>query len=146
MKFKSYISTTKKDVINIQEKSISEKDFLNGINSYTSINAALANLPEEYTEYYLLNINSKSLNKQLKDLHIQGIHETNESILGTADRTLGFAPTKDRIIKNIKYKGQYITVEYDRELGSWFPAIRFRSIISALKFIKDQVDYDTKQV
>ena len=134
MTFSTYL---KYDSVVLAE-NVSEKDFIKSVTSYSSIDDALMHLEDEYIEWYMLHINSPSLNNALKKLNIQGLQET--------DITLGYAPAEDRIIKNIKYKGQFITVEYDRELGSWFPAIRFRSIISALKYIKSEVDYDEKMV
>lgn len=121
-------------------EGVSEQSFLQAINSYSSIEDAMVNLKDEFIEWYLLNLNSKSLKHKLKKLHIDGISEAE------IERTLGFAPAADKVVKNIKYKGQFITIEYDRDLGSWFPAIRFRSIISAMKYIKGQVDYDEKNI
>lgn len=135
MKFKAYNEAFNSIVL---AENVSEKEFIKAINSYSSIDDALTKLSDEYIEWYMLNINSKTLIKKLKKLNIQGI--TEEEI------TLGFGTADKKITKSIKYKGQFITVEYDRDLGSWFPAIRFRSIISALKYIKKQVDYDEQDV
>ena len=126
----------------ILAEGIKEIDFINAINSYTSIDDALLRLDDEYIEWYMMNMNSKKVKNLLKRLNISGLHEDTQN----TQTTLGYAPSADRITKSIKYKGQFITVEYDRELGSWFPAIRFRSIISALKYIKAEVDFDEKNI
>ncbi len=139
IKFKDYC---KLQNISIAE-GVTEKDFITAVKSYSSIDDAMLGLDDKFIEWYLLNVNSKSLNRALRKLKIN-LHETSNIL--EDDITLGYAPSNDKITKNIKYKGQYITLEYDRELGSWFPAIRFRSIITALKYIKSQVDYSVNNV
>jgi len=129
MKFKDFNS------IPIAE-NITKDDFIQKIKSYSTIDDALLGLPDEYIEYYMINMNS--LNKELKKLKKLNLQEE--------EKTLGYAPAPKKIIKQIKYKGQYITVEYDPELQSWFPAIRFRSIMTALKYIKKQVNYSEKDI
>ena len=121
----------------IVENKINMKEFINAVRSYSNIDDALGSLDPEYIEYYMININSKKLLKELQKIKLV---ETD------AEKTLGYAPAEDKIIKTIKYRGQFITLEYDRDLGSWFPAIRFRSIISALKYIKKQVDYKEEDI
>jgi hypothetical protein len=131
MNFKEY---TKLHDVKLAE-NVNMNDFVKKVSSFSNIDDAMLSLPDEYVEWYLLNINNKKLHKLLKKLNI------NED-----DLTLGYAPSRTRIIKNIRYKGQYITIEYDPELSNWFPSIRFRSIVSALKYIKKEVDYDEENI
>ena len=128
MKFKEYNSI-------ILAEGVTQKDFINQVKKYLSIDNALKYLQDEYIEWYLLNINNKKLQKELKSSNLQ-----------EEELTTGYAPEPYKIRKNIKYKGQYITVSYDPELGTWFPTIRFRSIVSALKYIKRTVDYQEQDV
>lgn len=125
-------------------ENVTLSKFIKNVSSYSSLDDALAHLDDEYTEWYLLNINSKKLNSELKKINlVENLH----NLYNLDDnKTLGFSTKEKPLIKQIKYKGQYITVEYNRELGSWFPAIRFRSITTALKYIKNQVDYFEKNV
>ena len=120
----------------IVENKVTQREFITAVKSYSNIDDAMSHLSDEFIEFYLLNVNSTKLTKELKKLNIV------ESI----EHTLGYAPADDKIIKSIKYRGQFITLEYDRDLGSWFPAIRFRSIITALKYIKAQVDYEEDDI
>lgn len=125
----------------ILAEGVTSKSFINAVKQYKSIDDALLHLSDENVEFYLLNINSKEINNLLKKNKIQGLQET--------EITLGMAPGSDKqqnIYKNLKYKGQYITLEYNPELQSWFPTLRFRSIITALKYIKKQVDYNEENV
>ena len=127
-------------------ENVTYKDFITKVKGYSSIDDALLHLSDEYTEWYLLNINNKILNKELKKLKLEETEKTKETELTEDDLTLGYAPQPKKITKNIKYKGQYITVSYDPDLGTWFPTIRFRSISTALKYIKAHVDYNSKNI
>ena len=125
-----------KDFNNIQlAEKVTLDDFVTKVKSYNSIDDALKSLSDEYTEFYLLNMNNKKLKKLLKN-----------KLQEDWEETLGYAPEPKKIRKNLKYKGQYITVEYDPELQTWFPMLRFRSIVTALKYIKKHVDYTEKDI
>ncbi len=140
----------------ILAEGVSMQSFINSVKKYNTIDDALIHLSDENIEFYLLNINSRELNNLLKKNKIKSLQETclQETCLQESGITLGMAPhlpaspsePKQTIFKNLKYKGQYITLEYNPELQSWFPTLRFRSIITALKYIKKQVDYNEKDV
>jgi len=128
MKFKEYQSI-------ILAENVTLDNFIKNVQNYSTLDDALANMEDDYIEWYLLNMNNKKLKQNLKKLKLY-----------EDDVTLGYAPEPKKIKKNIKYKGQFITVEYDPELATWFPMIRFRSIVSALKYIKRTVDYNTENI
>lgn len=121
MKFKEYLE------IPLAE-SITEKKFFSEIKKYPDIDTALMNLPDTFTEFYLLNINDKNFNKKLKKYT-----KVNE-----AEETSGWG-REEGAVKKIRYKGEYITLTYDEDLG-WLPAVRFRSVVNALKYIKKLAD------
>jgi hypothetical protein len=56
----------------------------------------------------------------------------------TEEETSGWG-REPGVIKKIRYKGEFITLQYDEDLG-WFPAVRFRSVVNALKYIKNIAD------
>jgi len=109
-------------------ESITEKKFFSEIKKYPDIDTALMNLPDTFTEFYLLNINDKNFNKKLKKYT-----KVNE-----AEETSGWG-REEGAVKKIRYKGEYITLTYDEDLG-WLPAVRFRSVVNALKYIKKLAD------
>jgi uncharacterized protein YihD (DUF1040 family) len=118
----------------IKESKINLKEFLKSVNSYSNLDDALEHLPEEYIEFYLNNMNNKQLNSSLKKLKLQEDFED----LTDLTRTLGTSPKEDKY-KKIHYKGEYIVLKYDDRWG-WMPAMTFRSIVQATKYIKKLVD------
>jgi uncharacterized protein YihD (DUF1040 family) len=107
------------------------KDFIEGVQQYPDLDTALENLPDEYIEFYLKNMNTKSFNKALKKY-------LNEDYEPEFTQTLGNAPIGYKY-KKIHYKGEYIILKYDPRYG-WVPSMSFRSIVNATKYIKKIAD------
>lgn len=126
-------------------EGVTEKSFITALKGYSNIDDAMAHLDDEYIEYYLINMDKKSLKNALKKYNIH-IKESIKESYEDPEITLGYAPQDGTIVKNIKYKGQYITLTYNKELGTWNPEIRFRSVMTALKYIKAQVNYNQSDV
>jgi uncharacterized protein YihD (DUF1040 family) len=118
----------------INESKVTLKQFLQAVNSYSNLDDALENLPEEYIEFYLNNMNNKDLNKNLKKLKL--IEAEDFEVYDT--RTTTVSPQIDKF-KKIHYKGEYIILKYDPRWG-WIPAMTFRSITQATKYIKKLAD------
>jgi uncharacterized protein YihD (DUF1040 family) len=116
----------------INETKINLKQFIQAVNSYSNLDDALENLPEEYIEFYLNNMNNKDLNKNLKRLKLQEEFEPYQ------DQTLGTSPSSTKF-KKIHYRGEYIILKYDSRWG-WIPAMSFRSITQATKYIRKLAD------
>jgi hypothetical protein len=116
----------------LTEGKISIKDFIIAVNSYTNLDQALEELPDEYVEFYLKNINNKQLNKELKKLKLVEDYEVYDKRTTTDD------PTNNRF-KKINYKGEYIILTWDQRYG-WIPQVSFRSIAKATKYIKKLAD------
>jgi len=112
----------------LQESQISLNQFIQAVNSYSNIDNALENLPDEYIEFYLNNMNNKSLNKKLKQMNLIEDFEVYDT------RTTTVAPETNRF-KKIHYKGEYIILKYDTRWG-WVPAMSFRSITKATQYIR----------
>ncbi len=131
--FKKYLleSTIKK--IQEQKSKISIFDFVYAVNSYSNLDTALENLPNEYIEFYIKNMNNKALNKELKKRKL--IENYDWEVM---DRNLGMSPKPDKI-KKIQYKGNYIIFKFEPGIG-WVPNVSFRSISQATKFIKNLYD------
>jgi hypothetical protein len=122
---------------NSLNESINKSDFIQGVSKYSSLDDALMNLPDEYTEFYFKHINDKKLEKTLKKLKlVENINEVTDVL--TYDVTVGTSP-QDQKFKRIHYKGEYIVIKYDERFG-WIPSISFRSIPKALKYIKKVFD------
>jgi uncharacterized protein YihD (DUF1040 family) len=117
----------------INESKVTLNQFLQAVNSYSSLDDALENLPDDYIEFYLNNMNNKQLNKNLKKLKLI---EADFEIYNT--QTLGTSPQSGKY-KKINYKGEYIILKYDDRYG-WIPAMSFRSISQATKYIKKLAD------
>lgn len=115
-----------KDIIKdtIIQEEITLDSFLLAVDEYLTFDDALVDLDESYFQFYIDN--EDILNKSLK--------------LSEADLTIGMSPTEEVRYKTVKYKGNFITLVYDPDLHSWFPTIRFRSIIPALKYGKSLAD------
>ena len=112
----------------LQESQISLNQFIQAVNSYSNIDNALENLPDEYIEFYLNNMNNKSLNKKLKQMNLIEEYEEYDT------RTTAVSPEINRF-KKIHYKGEYIILKYDPRWG-WVPAMSFRSITKATQYIR----------
>ena len=116
-------------------ESLDIEKFLAKVSKYDSLDDALLSLPDSYIEFYFKN--SKLLNKSLKNMGLV------ESITPENPGYVGWSPTPqgtETTYKNIKYKGNIITLEYNPELRTWFPQVRFRSVTQALKYAKSLVD------
>lgn len=119
---------------NIIQKSVEITDitldeFLLTISEYESFDQALSELDESYLQFYIDNQNI--LDKSIYNQSLFESEETNYS---------GWSAPEGQRFKTIKYKGEYITLEYEPELESWFPSVRFRSIVSAMKYGKALAD------
>ncbi len=125
MGFKKYIKTNPYSLI---ENEISMDSFVKKVQGYKTIDQALEKLGDDYVLYYLTNINNKKLHKKL-------VLKEDDFTLGTS--TQGATAGKP-ITKKLKYRGEYIVLVFDREIGAWFPSIQFRSITNALKYIRNQ--------
>ncbi len=115
----------------INEEKITISSFLTKIAQYSTLDQALVELPEEYLEFYFNN--EKLLQKSLKKLHLTEASREDPGYLG-------WAPPEEKIHKNIKYKGNIITLEWDSELKTWFPQVRFRGITESVKYAKKLVN------
>ena len=123
------------------KEKVTLKDFINKVRSFNDIDTALASLDDNYIEFYMLNINNKKLKKELQKLNLL---EDYEELIRGFNR---YVPDDtQKIVKKIKYKGQYLVLTYDKELQLWFPSIQFRSITTALKYIKKTADYEVGDV
>ena len=131
MSFKTHIKPKEIDDlfenILISENKVSSKDFISKVKNYKSLDDALLELPDEYTEFYLKYMNNKSFNNLLKK---EKLIEAEESKI-----TVRVAPEHQKI-KKIRYQGQFIILKYDKDTG-WIPMISFRNITAALKYVKE---------
>lgn len=107
-------------------------EFVEAVLEYDTLDLALVNLDESYFQFYVDN--QKIVDKTLRKVGL------NESEPDDDKSTLGWSRPDKIVYKTIKYKGEYITLVFDPELGSWFPTIRFRSIIKAMKYGKELAD------
>ena len=121
---------TLKEYILNEETNI--KTFIKNIKKYKDLDTALLKLPDEYTEFYLKNINNKELNKQLKKLNLV------EDMEQSKNQTLGTSPTPGKF-KKLHYKGHYLVLKYDEDLG-WIGTPSFRDITSTLRYVKKLAD------
>ena len=128
--FKNYIKPNLEDLY--EGTNVSMKDFIKAVNSYSNIDDALASLPDEYTEFYIKNINNKDLSKELKKLKLVEDWEY------SPDQTTQMSPQPGKF-KRIHYKGDYIIMKYTEGQG-WTPYLTFRSISKALRFAKGLAD------
>ncbi len=114
-------------------ENITIDSFVNHVVKIGSLEDALSQLDDENIQFY--SDNERIINKTLKK---HGINETWNS--SEAPGYAGWSGAKDFKFKNIKYKGEIITLEWDPELSTWQPTIRMRSVIHALKYGKKLVD------
>ncbi len=133
--FKNYINRMETLIENITiNEKIKMSDFIKAVNSHSSLDDALENLPDEYIEFYLKNMNSKKLKSELQKLKLT--EDKDYEI--KQQQTLKTSPDSDKY-KKIHYKGEFIILRYDERWG-WVPQMAFRSITQASKFIKNIVD------
>ena len=117
----------------INEANITLKQFLQAVKSYSTLDDALEKLPDDYIEFYLKNINNKTLNKELKKINLtEDFYEPYQT------KTVGTSPSTNKF-KQIRYKGEFIVLKYDERWG-WLPSMTFRSITQATKYIKKLAD------
>ncbi len=102
----------------IHETKITIISFLDAIKDYNTLEEFLST-HDEYIQFY--SDNERDLNITLKKLNIT-----------EAEETLGWSGGGDKI-KTIRYKGEFINLEYNHNLNSWLPTVRYRSVINALK-------------
>ncbi len=133
--FKNYVNRMETLIENITiNEKIKMSDFIKSVNSHSSLDDALENLPDEYIEFYLKNMNSKKLKSELQKLKLT----EDEDYEIKQQQTLKTSPDSDKY-KKIHYKGEFIILRYDERWG-WVPQMAFRSITQASKFIKNIVD------
>jgi hypothetical protein len=120
----------------LNEKEVKEKDFISKVKKYQNLDQALMKLPDEYTEFYLKNINSKSLNKKLKQEKLIEEYEGDADV--QKSKTTGTSPEPGKF-KRLHYKGHYIVLQYTKEFG-WTAQPTFRSITNALEYVKGLAD------
>jgi len=116
------------------KNDISLSDFIESVSSYNNIDDALYHLDDKYAEFYIKNINNKKLQKELKKLKL--LENWNTEI--NADQNLGMSPKPEKI-KKIHYKGHYIVLKFDPNVG-WVPYISFKNVTKSLQFIKNLFD------
>lgn len=120
--------------MNLVTESVTEKDFIKAVSKYKDIDTALENLSDEYVEFFMLNINNKKfMNKLKKNIKL------NEYAIDTDNKTTTKWSPDEPKVRKIRYKGEFITLQYDSELG-WLPTVRFRSVVNALRYIKKIAD------
>lgn len=133
--FKGYI---KPDLESLYEgTNVAFNDFIKSVNGYSNLDDALLHLPEEYTEFYLKNINNKKLTKELEKRNLIEMVE-NWNTEYSPDQTTAQSPEPSKF-KRIHYKGEYIILKYEDGIG-WIPFLGFRSITKALKYAKELAD------
>ncbi len=118
--------------------AISIDSFIDEVILYNTIDEALYDLDEAYMEFYMNNQDIIERTASFKEFI--GMNESAESP-GTSSWAPDFEKT---VYKNIKYKGHILTLEYNHDLQTWFPSIRFRSVVKSLKYIKNEVDEDLR--
>lgn len=136
--FKDTLLEQEQIIIETKNNNISLDSFLLDVSSYNTLDEALEELDDIYLEFYSNNQNQ--LDKALKKMNMleteAGLGEGAES-----PGELGWSPDADNIrYKTIKYKGELITLVWDPVLRTWFPTIRFRSVVAALKYGKSLVN------
>ena len=112
----------------LNEKKVTISKFLKEIDAFDSLDDFLSNQPDNYLQFYLDN--AKTLDKTLSKMNIK---EATTLGMSTGD-------SEEVTYKSIKYKGNFITLEYSPELGSWLPTVRFRSVVQALRYAKGVAD------
>jgi len=126
-----------KDIIQQEEQlfneSITLEIFLDSVSSYSTLDEAFVHLPDTFIQFYLENenlLNKSLISLQLLEAGARGPESPSYT---------GWSPdaqNDDIVYKTIKYKGILLTLEYNPELKSWFPQVRFRSITKALRHAK----------
>lgn len=120
---------------NIEQKlnDISMDSFLLDVTSYSSLDEAFENLSDAHLNFYTDN----------QDIIEKALYNMNFDIVESSEDPgyTGWSPDTDEVkYKTIKYKGNIITLVWEPELRTWFPTVRFRSIVQALKHGKSQID------
>ena len=125
------------DIIQQQEtlfnESLDIEKFLSKVQGYSTLDEAFSDLSEEYLQFYFENSNvlEKSLiNLNLLEAGLNGPESPSY---------VGWSPEAEKteiIYKTVKYKGILLTLEYNPELKTWFPQVRFRSVTKALNHAK----------
>ncbi len=114
--------------IEINEK-ITIDSFVSDIEDLGSLDVVLDSLDDESLQFY--SDNEKQIDKLLKRRNLSENWNSPEDS-GYA----GWSPSDKRKVKTIKYKGDIISLEWDPELATWQPSVRFRSVTKALKYGK----------
>jgi hypothetical protein len=112
----------KKDIITIDS-------FVSNVDKIGNLDDALDLLNDEHLQFY--SDNERQINKVLRKRNLLEDWGSPEGPGYT-----GWARSPEKKIKTIKYKGEIISLEWDPELATWMPVIRFRSVTQALKFGK----------
>lgn len=108
----------------VSEQELSLETFLEEVSCYTCLDEALYYSDNSYFQFYLEN----------EDIISRNLVETEQP------GYTGWSPSNKLAIKTIKYKGHILALEFDPELGTWQPTVRFRSVVNALKYGKTVID------
>ena len=120
------------DKIN-ERRKITLDSFIDIIYTYGTLDQAILDLDDDMLQFY--SDNFKVIDKLLIKHKLVEDYASPET-----PGYLGWARAKDDKIKNIKYKGNIISLQWDTELATWQPTVRFRSVTESLKYGKMLVD------
>ncbi len=114
--------------IEINEAKITVDSFVTSVENMGGLDQALEGLDDDEIQFYADN--QRVIDRILTKRGLtEGLHPESPGYLGWS------RPSKLKT-KNIKHKGNIISLQFDPELGTWQPTMRFRSVTSALKFGK----------
>ena len=116
--------------IEIDEAKITMDSFVISVENMGGLDQALEGLDDDEIQFY--SDNQRAIDRVLSKrglLEAEGLHPESPGYLGWS------RPSKLKT-KNVKYKGNIISLQFDPDLGTWQPTMRFRSVTQALKYGK----------
>ena len=130
--FKDIIEESLKE---LEESKITVDSFVLSVENMGGLDQALEELDDDELQFY--SDNQKQIDRLLQKRGLMEVIEVMEAIASPENRGyLGWARPLELKTKNIKYKGDIISLEFDPDLGTWQPTMRFRSVTKALKYGK----------
>ncbi len=128
--FKDIIEESLKE---LEESKITVDSFVQSVENMGGLDQALEGLDDDELQFY--SDNQRGLDRILQK---RGLMEMEEAFITSPEARgyVGWSRPLELKVKSINYKGDIISLEFDPDLGTWQPSMRFRSVTKALKYGK----------